>query len=535
MALYSLHAGFVSRSSGRSSVQAAAYICGEILREDRRDKVADYRNRVADVTLVGTLAPEHSKYQDLSVWNAVENFEDESAEKHYKDEIARNNYKESAQTAQTIIVALPNEFSLQTNQELVEKFIKTRFLVRGLITTYAIHNAEGNLHAHLQITRRAIGKDGEFENRKDREIVSRSALIETRKLWADLTNEFLAREGIREQITEKSFKDLGVDLEPTRHRGWYGDKLEFNSRIVRENVEIFKENEESILQNPGIILDLLNATKAVFSEKDILREAQKRIGTEKLALIVFEKALEKAVFVGENLKGEFLYTGEKYKKMESATLSRFEELAQKPAEIINQKKVISKVLGKYNYFAEEQKKAVIGLSGCNNIGILIGRAGAGKTTTMRAMAEIYQQSGARVIGMSLSAVASENLGNDAKIESKTIASWTHEWRIYNEAEKEFLSFESIVTESVLKQFEWYSNLQRYEASQLKSGDVILVDEAGMVGTSEWNEILAAAEKFGAKIIAVGDENQFSAISAGNCFEHFAKILDGLPHKNIFRL
>jgi hypothetical protein len=50
--------------------------------------------------------------------------------------------------------------------------------------------------------------------------------------------------------------------------------------------------------------------------------------------------------------------------------------------------------------------------------------------------------------------------------------------------------------------------------------VIIVDEAGMVGTKEWKEVLDAAEKFGAKIIAVGDDNQFKAISSGDCFRQF---------------
>jgi hypothetical protein len=52
--------------------------------------------------------------------------------------------------------------------------------------------------------------------------------------------------------------------------------------------------------------------------------------------------------------------------------------------------------------------------------------------------------------MSLSAVASENLGKDLGIESGTIASWSHKWRVYEIAREKFLSFNSIVTEGVLK-------------------------------------------------------------------------------------
>ncbi|NBL00685.1 MAG: hypothetical protein EOM50_22340 [Erysipelotrichia bacterium] len=140
MAIYHLHHGFVGRSSGRSSVQSAAYIAGEKLFEERREKLVDYTKRASDVEIVNTLAPEHSKYKDLSVWNEVETFEDKYAERHYKTAETIGNYKESAQTAATIILALPNELSVETNSELLEKFINTRFTSRGLISTYAIHN-----------------------------------------------------------------------------------------------------------------------------------------------------------------------------------------------------------------------------------------------------------------------------------------------------------------------------------------------------------------------------------------------------------
>jgi hypothetical protein len=171
---------------------------------------------------------------------------------------------------------------------------------------------------------------------------------------------------------------------------------------------------------------------------------------------------------------------------------------------------------------EAQKAAVVGLCGESNVAVLVGRAGAGKTTTMRATAEIYAQSGARVIGMSLSAVAAENLGSDANIESRTIASWAHARRTYEAAKEKFLSFDSMTTDGILKQLDWYNDLKRYENSQLKSGDVIVVDEAGMAGTADWNVILNAAEKFGAKIIAVGDKDQFKAVGSGDCFRYFAE-------------
>ncbi len=444
------------------------------------------------------------------------------------------------------MLALPNELSIENNKELLEEFINMRFTSRGLISTYAIHKNEGNLHAHIQTTRRAINEEtGEFEERKDRAICVRGAAVETRKLWADLANEYLEKEGILERINEKSFVDLGIDLLPTKHRGWYGDAIGYKSRIVAENKEYEQTNAEKIIENPSVIIDLLNSKKALFTQKDILKELGKRLGDEEQISGVFEKILEEAEYVGESVKGEFLYTGKKYRELESDTLSKFDKLIDNKIEESDKnntekydknlersegiREYILGENGEYGYLSREQKRAVVGLTGNEQISVLAGKAGAGKTSTMKAVAEIYKNQGNRVIGMSLSAVASENLGHDAKIESMTIAKWTHNWRSYEIAKEKFLSFNEIIDHGILKQVDWYNDLKRYEGSQLKKGDVIIVDEAGIVGTESWNEILKSAEKFGAKVIAVGDSNQFEAIASGDCFRKFTEIAKSKDH------
>ena len=335
-------------------------------------------------------------------------------------------------------------------------------------------------------------------------------------MWADLANEYLVREGINERINEKSFADLGIELTATKHRGWYGDALGDKSRIIQENAEIQKENQERIIENPETIINLLNANKAVFTPKDILRELEKRLDTSELVSQSFEKILESVEYVGESVKGEFLYTGKKYKELENDTLTKFESLS---------KNKVGEGLEKRDFaeLSDEQKNAVIGLTQGEQIGVLVGKTGAGKTRTMASVAELYKERGNRIIGMSLSAVASENLGKDAGIESRTIASWTHCWRSYEIAKEKFLSFNEIIDSGLLKQIDWYKDLKRYENAQLKKGDVIIVDEAGMVGTKAWNEILNMAEKSGAKVIAVGDNNQFEAIDSGGCFRKFTEI------------
>lgn len=257
MAIYHLHCSFVSRSTGRTSVQSVAYICGEKLHEDYRNKIVNFMKRADDVVCYKTLIPLNCKYKGLNIWNAIENFENHYADYFFRDDRAREKFKKSAQTAQMFVVALPNELSLRVNEKLVEKFVRKRFFARRLVVTYAIHeNGAGrgtrgcrNLHAHIQVSRRAISENGDFERHKDREICTKSALLRTRKLWADLVNEILECEGFLERVSEKSFEELGINLEASKHRGWYASMMGAESRIVRENREILRSNGHQMAEN----------------------------------------------------------------------------------------------------------------------------------------------------------------------------------------------------------------------------------------------------------------------------------------------
>ena len=60
-------------------------------------------------------------------------------------------------------------------------------------------------------------------------------------------------------------------------------------------------------------------------------------------------------------------------------------------------------------------------------------------------------------------------------------------------------------------------MQRLGSLQLTNKSVLIVDEAGMVGTRQWGELLGHVNHAGAKLIAVGDDNQFKAIGAGDFF------------------
>lgn len=114
-----------------------------------------------------------------------------------------------------------------------------------------------------------------------------------------------------------------------------------------------------------------------------------------------------------------------------------------------------------------------------------GWAGTGKTTMLKAVGSAYKASGFRVLGCCQSAAASQNLSRETGIPSRTIASL-------------LLSL-------------------RDGRSKLDSKTVLFLDEAGMVGSREFDLLQSQALKAGAKLVCVGDPKQLQPFEAGGIF------------------
>jgi len=94
------------------------------------------------------------------------------------------------------------------------------------------------------------------------------------------------------------------------------------------------------------------------------------------------------------------------------------------------------------------------------------------------------------VGAALSGIAAENLEKGSGIPSRTLASLEYAWA--------------------------------RERDHLTRDDVLVIDEAGMVGTRQVRRILEAAERGGAKVVMVGDPEQLQAIEAGAPFRRLVE-------------
>lgn len=108
----------------------------------------------------------------------------------------------------------------------------------------------------------------------------------------------------------------------------------------------------------------------------------------------------------------------------------------------------------------------------------IGPAGTGKTTSMRLAVTAMQHAGHHVVAVAPSAKAASLLGSEVGAEAMTVD------RLLRAPDK------------------------------LNPGDIVLVDEAGMLGTPQFVTLILQAKKRGALVRAIGDDKQLSAVGAG---------------------
>jgi hypothetical protein len=196
LAIYHFSAQVIGRGQGRSVVAAAAYRAGEFLRDERTGIGYDYtrRKQIAHTEILTPGGVPGWAKQRGSLWNQVENRERRS----------------DSQTAREINVALPVELSLEQNLELLRKFIREKFVSKGMICDLAVHDAQGhNPHAHLLLTMRAI--EGEQFGKKRRDWNDRKLLEAQREAWAEAVNLALENCGVEDRVDNRSLEAQGIE------------------------------------------------------------------------------------------------------------------------------------------------------------------------------------------------------------------------------------------------------------------------------------------------------------------------------------
>lgn len=158
-------------------------------------------------------------------------------------------------------------------------------------------------------------------------------------------------------------------------------------------------------------------------------------------------------------------------------------------------RLVDQVLAERASLSPEQADMVTRLvTSGGGVDVVVGRAGTGKTFALDAARAAWETGGYRVIGTALAARAAAGLQAGAGIPSTTV-------------------------DRLLAELDRPGPL-----AGLPPWTVIVVDEAGMIGTRKLDRLLTHAKRAHAKVVVVGDPRQLPEIDAGGALAALARRL-----------
>ena len=276
----------ISRGKGQSCMASCAYYSGE-------KKYSEYEccwkyphSSPSRVKLVEVMLPSNAPraYADSqTLWNAVD-----AAETSV-----------NAQTARSMLFALPRELTDEQNLALVRDFCQKEFVDKGMVCNFFYHDkGDGNPHVHIMLTLRAMDENGKWLP-KSKNVYAldengnrirapngswKRVKVNTvdwnerrygeiwRQDWAAAQNAALEAAGRMERVDMRSLERQGVeDRLPQKHLGPTASALErkgVSSERGDENRKIISVNK--------VLASLQKTVRGIGAWLDELRKAVSR-------------------------------------------------------------------------------------------------------------------------------------------------------------------------------------------------------------------------------------------------------------------
>jgi Ti-type conjugative transfer relaxase TraA len=487
MAIYHLHVKVIGRKSGSSAVASAAYRSGSRLRDERLDRSHDFsakRGVVHTEVMLPENAPEAWSDRER-LWNDVEAFE----------------IRKDAQLAREVEFAIPRELTQTQGIELARDFVQAEFVSLGMIADLNVHwdIGEDDLakpHAHVMLTMRQVNVDGDQNGfgQKVRDW-NRTQMVERwRERWAELANERLAELDIDARIDHRSFEAQGIALEPQTQIGASAQRIEGEGIEAADRAEMHREiargNGARIIADPSLGLDGITQQQSTFTRRDMAVFAHRHSdGIDQFNEVM--GAMRNApdlVELGKDARGEDRFTTRAMIEAEQRLHRAAELMAERERHEVNgtdKRAALARAEARGFALSGEQAEALAHVTKGRDLNVVVGHAGTGKSAMLDVAREAWEAAGYEVRGVALSGIAAENLESGSGIASRTIASLEHGWGQGRDL--------------------------------LTTRDVLVIDEAGMVGTRQLERVLSHAADAGAKVVLVGDIKQLQSIEAGAAF------------------
>ena len=419
------------------------------------------------------------------LWNDVEAFE----------------IRKDAQLAREVEFALPREMTQAQGIELARDFVQAEFVDRGMIADLNVHwdMAEDGMpkpHAHVMLTMRAVDENGFGQKVRD---WNRTEMVERwRERWAEIANERLAELDIDARIDHRSLEAQGIALEPQSQigaparriedRGIEGESNEADRAEMHR--EIARGNGARIIADPSLGLDAITHQQSTFTRRDMAKFAHRHSdGIDQFNKVMGAmRSAPDLVELGRDARGEDRFT--------TRAMIEAEQRLHRAAELMAERER-HEVRGADREAAfaraEAARPCPVGRAGR--------RAGACHGwARSRDRGRPCRNGQERDAGRGAGGLGSGGLRGPGR------------GTVRHRGGKPRKRIGHCVAHH-RQHGAWLATGPRPAHAR----DVLVIDEAGMVGTRQLERVLSHAAEAGAKVVLVGDIKQLQAIEAGAAF------------------
>jgi Ti-type conjugative transfer relaxase TraA len=258
-------------------------------------------------------------------------------------------------------------------------------------------------------------------------------------------------------------------------------------------------------RNAANVRELITQRQATFTGKEVDRHLKKYIGDTGEAAAFRAAILAQAdvlrLYDRETGKQLDRFTTRAVRDAETKAVRHAAALAADQRHQVG-KKAARAALAQCPTMRDEQRRAFDHATRGAGIAIIDGKAGTGKSYTMRAIRMAYEGDGKRVLGLAPTNAVAQDMERDGFTAARTIHRAL---------------------------FDLKTERDRWDKKT-----VVMVDEAAMIGTTIMGELLTCARDAGAKVILVGDDRQLGSIECGGLFGELRECLGAVELSDVTR-
>jgi conjugative relaxase-like TrwC/TraI family protein len=308
------------------------------------------------------------------------------------------------------------------------------------------------------------------EDAKDYRGLFQKAAIETRDEKSELSRsqlqEIWKKAGQELGFTEKEVKEL-ADKNPERDLT-KEERMEVASQAVKNITET-----EAVFTEPKLLTEIAIELTGKASAEEIMQTFEDVKKELLVATKVDENSLESS---------QYLTTKEMF-KVEVELIESAKDMDQNFSHVLKDVELKKSL-------SDEQREAVLDATSKGALSVIEGAPGAGKTVTVSAISSAYEKEGYTSFALS--------------------TGWNQALKLQEESGiKEARSIAKLLSEV------------KNEKITPNEKTLFVVDEAGMTGSRDMNELLKIAKQAGSKVVLLGDSKQQGPVAAGQPLIHIS--------------